>query len=426
MFPLYDHTRRQICMATFLGLCVLPTLAIAGLSISRHLPWHKQFEAQRLGQELGVDVSIESIEHTLPGRVRYADVKLTDPETGRELFRCAELAATWTSMTDKHGETRPAIKLVCSQVESASGDWNRLYEILRRPLECQGGRPETELRVTADHWTLHDGTQTQVLDAVEGGLGFTDGIQARLDFRLPEIRTDQPLRMRIVRNRQISPPANEFDIDTGGCPIPVRLLASCLREVGGLGPDCTFAGHAVANSGPDGWSGELDGQFRGIDLGRLSHENGLAAISSAADVTMKAVFQRGRIDSLKGRIVTGRGSMSREMLAALVTHLQLNPAPQIPITNESLVFDRVGLDFWIDSSGVSIVGQCGELPGANVAGAVAVVGGRVVLTQPVSQPQRVAALIQALAPANEVPVPATRQAGWLARVLPLPDAVKTR
>ena len=44
MFPLYDHTRRQICMAAFLGLCVLPTLAVAGWSIARHLPWHKQAE----------------------------------------------------------------------------------------------------------------------------------------------------------------------------------------------------------------------------------------------------------------------------------------------------------------------------------------------------------------------------------------------
>ena len=71
MFPLYDHTRRQICMAAFLGLCVLPTLAVAGWGIARHLPWHKQAEEQRLGQELGLDVSIESMSTRLPGIVRY-------------------------------------------------------------------------------------------------------------------------------------------------------------------------------------------------------------------------------------------------------------------------------------------------------------------------------------------------------------------
>ena len=120
MFPLYDHTRRQICMAAFLGLCVLPTLAVAGWGIARRLPWHKQAEEQRLGQELGLEVSIESMEHTLPGVVRYTGLKLTDPETGQELFRCAELAATWTSMTDSHGQTRPAIVLAATQAESAT------------------------------------------------------------------------------------------------------------------------------------------------------------------------------------------------------------------------------------------------------------------------------------------------------------------
>src|SRR5271166_2614487 len=120
MFPLYDHTRRQICMAAFLGLCVLPTLAVTGWSIARHLPWHKQAEEQRLSQELGLDVSIESIRHTEPGVVRYTGLNLTDPETGQKLFGCVELSATWTSMTDSQGQTRPAIVLAATQAESAA------------------------------------------------------------------------------------------------------------------------------------------------------------------------------------------------------------------------------------------------------------------------------------------------------------------
>ena len=49
-------------------------------------------------------------------------------------------------------------------------------------------------------------------------------------------------------------------------------------------------------------------------------------------------------------------------------------------------------------------------------GAVAVAGGRVLLTEPAAQPQPVAALIQALVP--------TRQTGWLARLLPIADAAQ--
>jgi hypothetical protein len=421
MFPLYEHTRRQICTAAFLGLCVLPTLAVAGWSVARYSPWHKQSEEQRLGQELGLDVSIESMRHTLPGVVHYTGLKLADPETGQELFRCADLAATWTSMTDSQGQTRPAIVLTATQAESAASAWQRLYEVLCRRLECQGGRPEIEVRVAADQWTLHNGEEMQVLRAVEGGVGLMpNGIQAQLAFRLPDVNFSQPLRMRIVRNRQVSPPANGFEMDTGPNSLPCHLLATCLKEAGALGPNCRFSGYVSTYSTPDGWSGDVNGQLTGVDLGRLARANSAAAITGTGNITLQKVrFQRGRIDEIAGRIVGGPGAVGRDMLAALVTHLRLVPCAQMPATGRSLAFDQVGLDFWIDNRGVSIAGQCAGMPGA-----VAVADGRAILTEPASQPQPVAALIQALVPVNEVPIPATRKTGWLARLLPIPDAAK--
>ena len=145
MFRLHDNTRRQLCMAAFLGLCVLPTFAVGGWAIARRLPWNCQAEAARLSGELGVAVSIESMTHTLPGVVRYKGLKFSDPETGRELLRCGELEATWTSFTDSLGQ-RPAVVLEARQVESAGTAWERLEEVLRRRLECQSGRPEVEFR----------------------------------------------------------------------------------------------------------------------------------------------------------------------------------------------------------------------------------------------------------------------------------------
>ncbi len=422
MFPLHDRTRRQICMAAFLGLCVMPTLVVTGWSIARHLPWHKQAEEQRLSQELGLDVLIEAMKQTLPGVVRYTGVKLTDPETGQELFRCTELVATWTSMTDSSGQTRPAIVLAAKQAESAIRGWERLHEVLRRRLECHGGRPEIEFRATADQWTLHNGDESQVFQAVEGGVGLMpNGIQAQMAFRLPGINSSRPVRMRIVRNRQVSPPTNSFDIDTGPDSVPCRLLATCLKEVGALGPNSRFSGYISTFNTPDGWSGELSGQIFGVDLGRLTRENAAATIMGTADITLQKVkFQRGRIDELAGRIVCGPGTLGRNMLAALVTHLRITPSPQLPVTGESLAFDRLGLDFWIDNRGISIAGHCADLPGA-----VAVAGGRAILTQPTAQPQPIAILIQALIPGNEAPVPVAWQTGWLARLFPIPDAAKT-
>ena len=399
MFPLYDHTRRQVCMAAFLGLCVLPTLAVSGWSVSRRLPWHKLAEEQRLSQELGLDVSIGSMQHTLPGVVRYTGLRLSDPETGQELFRCTELAATWTSMTDSHGQTRGAIVLAAREAESAASGWERLHEVLRRRLECQGGRPEIEVRMTADRWTVRSGDESEVLQVVEGsGIGLMpNGIQAQLAFRPPGAGSPQPVRMRIVRNRQVSPPANGFDMDTGPGFVPCRLLATYLKEAAVLGPNCRFSGHFSTNDTPDGWSGDLSGQLIGVDLGRLARENAAPTISGTAEITIqKARFQRGRIDEVAGRIVSGPGALGGRMLAALATHLRLAPSPQAAITGESLAFDRLGVDFWIDNRGISVAGHC-----AGMQGAVAVAGDHVILAQPASQPQPVAELIRALVPANE-------------------------
>jgi len=412
MFPLYDHTRRQICMAAFLGLCVLPTLAVTAWSIARRLPWHKQAEEQRLSQELGLDVAIESMKHEQPGVVRYAGLKLTDPETGQKLFGCTEVAATWTSMTDSHGQTRPAIKLAVTQAESATSGWERLYEVLRRRLECQGGRPETEVRVTADRWTLHSGDASQVLQDIEGGIGLmSNGIHAQLAFQLPGFHSPQPVRVWIDRNRQVSPPANGFDMDTGPSAVPCRLLATYLKGAIALGSNCRFSGHFSVNGTPSGWSGDLSGQLTGVDLGQLARENAMAAITATADITIrKASFQLSRIDELSGSIVGGPGALSRDMLLALTTHLQLTPALPVAGLDESLAFDRLGLDFWIDNRGLSITGRC-----AGPQGTVATAGGFAVLSAPASQPQPVAGLIRALVPAND---------SGLARLLPITDAGK--
>lgn len=106
------------------------------------------------------------------------------------------------------------------------------------------------------------------------------------------------------------------------------------------------------------------------------------------------------------------------MLSALVTHLKLTP--QVAVTDQPLAFDHIGLDFRIDNRGIRIAGRCPEMPGA-----VVVVGGRAILSEPAGtpgSPQPVAALIQALVPAGEISIPATRQTSSLARLLPIPDA----
>jgi len=228
MFRLHDSTRRLICVAAFLGLCALPTFAVSGWAVARRLPWNRQAESQRLAAELGVAVSIEPVAHTLPGVIRYTGLKLSDPETGLELLRCAELDAAWTSMTDSKRQTRPAIELTARQIDSSASAWPRLKEMLRRSLECQCGQPEVEVRLTADEWTLHDGNESQVLKSVVAGTGLNlnpYGFQGLLEFRLANGASRSLVRMRILRNREVQPPAYHFDLETDLNAVPQSVAA---------------------------------------------------------------------------------------------------------------------------------------------------------------------------------------------------------
>src|SRR5438128_2637543 len=114
MFRLHDSTRRHICVALFMGLCVLPTLGVSGWAVVRRTSWNRHNEEARLSAELGLAVSLDSVSYTLPGVVRYSGLKLTDLETGREVLRCGEAEATWTSLKDS---PRPAIEIEARKVE---------------------------------------------------------------------------------------------------------------------------------------------------------------------------------------------------------------------------------------------------------------------------------------------------------------------
>ena len=265
MFRLHDSTRRQICTAAFICLCLLPTIGVCGWTIARHLPWDRQAEAARLSGELGVAVSIESTAHTLPGVVRYTGLKLTDPETGTPLLYCGEVEATWTSMTDSQGQTHPAIFLAARRVESAATAWPRLKDVLRRSLECQGApacgsRPEVEVRATADAWTLHDGNQSQLLVNVIGGIGLSPapmpkGVQAQLDFQLAGNSAKPLVQMRLVRNRGAAPPVyrSYFRTELADLPQSVAALIQTMQPIDGMQvPAARPAGELAHRTPADG------------------------------------------------------------------------------------------------------------------------------------------------------------------------------
>ena len=77
-------------MALFIGACALrPTLRRRRRGGCRGIGRGSTgAEAQRLGWQLGMKVSIDAVAHPRPGVVRYEGLVLANPETGEEVAHC--------------------------------------------------------------------------------------------------------------------------------------------------------------------------------------------------------------------------------------------------------------------------------------------------------------------------------------------------
>ncbi|MGA2034738.1 MAG: hypothetical protein ABSG68_21020 [Thermoguttaceae bacterium] len=420
MFRLYDQTRRRLCLGAFLLLCMLPTVLVAGWCVAWHLPGHKEAEAQRLAGFVGLEVSLSGLTHPLPGTMVYEGLELSDPETGRCLLHCRSLEATWSTMTDREGRRRPAVVLLASQPEVEADALERLGQLLQRVLQGQAVRPEAEVRLRSSELSLHSGQQWQTLTQVAGEITvLPEGVQAQAEFHLPGAEGAEPTRIRILRNRQLRPPANGIQLDTGGGQLPAQLLAAGWPEFRQLGATSRFRGTLLLTQGSGGWDGEACGQLSGVDLGGLVSENFPHRLSGTANIILqRAILRRGRLEAAVGSLAAGPGVIGRSLVEAAARQLHLARGLQPPEPRELLPYTQLALMFWINSEGLTLKGACGD-PSARM---ILVNDQQPLLGDAPAQPQPIAALIRTLVLDSAIQLPATRQTDWLARSLPMPEA----
>lgn len=430
MFRLHDKTRRRLCLAGFFLLCVAPTLGVGAWCAMRHLPWAAEEEAKNLGRQLGLDVHLQGLKNLRPGAVLYEGFQLADPETGQCLLRCRMLEVQWKTIADRQGDVKPMLILLASQTEIEKAGLRQLGNLLQRAMQGQTGRPAVDLRVSAGELTLRAGANSQTLTGVEGSLDNPPGgVQAMAAFRLAGADMAEPIKIRVVRNRQTTPPASGFELYTGGGELPCDLLAAAWPELGELGSRSRFRGYIWANQDPgertiDNWSGEATGQILGIDLERLVSDYFPHKLSGTADVTIQtARFRHGRLEEVGGTVVAGPGVIGRSLLQAAVRHLQFSSGADLDLLGDQTPYDRLALGLSMDGRGLRIEGRCSSTQ----RGVVMTDRRLTLLVAPAAQPQPVAAFIQTLVPGSTAQVPATDQTDWLVTHLPMPqtDAPQT-
>jgi hypothetical protein len=405
----------------FVAFCIVPTIAVLGWAAGRYWPGHAAAEARRLSHAVGLRASLEKVAYPRPGTVLYYGLQITDPETDALLLRCRALEVRSTSVTIPQAGRRTVLLMVASQPEVEAEGLPRLGELLRRVLAREPGPTDCDLRLSATELTLRHGADAETLRKVRAGIEtFATGTQAQIVFRLAGNELAEPARLRLVRNRQTTPPALGVELDTAGAPLPSRLLAMVFPQFRALGQRSGFCGHLWAVQERAGWSGELSGQFGEVDLGLLVSDHFPHRLAGTAEITVQLVrFHNNRLEEATALLTGGPGTLSRSLWQAAVERLRLVPG-ELPTTAGDLIsYDQLAVAVALDSQGLILQGRCGNTQ----PGTLLTWGQRPILGEPLVQPRPVAALIQALVPHSEQLVPATRETDWLTRYLPVPRAV---
>ncbi|MEN6557705.1 MAG: hypothetical protein ABFC54_05960 [Thermoguttaceae bacterium] len=419
MFRLRDATRRRIGVAGFFVLGAAPALVIGVWCAARHAPNQAQTAATELGRRLGLNVTVGDLQYPRPGVVRYHRVEAADPETGRSLFRCRRLEIAEGRRRDARGQWRDTRTVTLLQPELQASALEPIGRRLRSAMDGSTGSLDVDVRWSAAELTLRADSESQTFCDVAGTLEtLPGGVQMQMDFHLAGAKAPEPARIRIVRNRQVSPPASGFELYTGGGPLPCSVLGLALAELKTLGPRCQFSGGVWANEMAGGWQGEVTGRLLDLDVGRLVSDyfpDRLTGVGEAAIQTAR--FRGGRLEAGRITVSAGPGAIDRSLIRAVVDRLGLVSEGTLSEQTQAS-YQQLAFSATLDAQGFRISGRCaGAEPGVvlcNHQGKL--------LSEPVRQPAPAAALARALAPQNVVQVPVVRQTDWLLRHLPVPDA----
>ena len=419
----HDRTRRKICLAAFVAICIVPTVGMLAWGVSRQSSWHVDACARRLSRQLALDVTIDRVEHPRPGVVRYLGVRISDPETDETICVCRRIKAFRQDVSDA---TRSALVLNIDEPELRPRRAGQFWQLLQRVMARRMSGDDVDVRLVAKRLVLRTDTDEDlaVLGKVSASLQTGDGGgRAEFKFQIGEPVADntdprRPVKITVSRDRKAAPPEFSFYVNAQAEPLPCSLMGLFIPECKTLGPDSRFKGYLSAQHGPQGWSGQVvDARLTGVDLAQCFQPQFPDVLAGQATLTLQqANFSHGRLQNAAGSITAGPGTISRVFFDNASEPLQLRPLPLPENAPDQLPYEILSLDFNVDHTGLQIHGTVADHPAADPTVPIILANTEgPLLSEPVTQPLPPSSLLHAL-----VPDPHKRTA-WLSRWLPLSE-----
>jgi hypothetical protein len=418
MFVMHDRTRRLLCRIGFLTLCVAPTLFIVMWICVVHSPAYvahrKAIWERTLSDQLGLVVSLDGVSHPTRASTLLEGIDLTDVETGSRVARIRQI---------EMGRSGDQFLLLASQPEIQGEQIWRLWEVLHERILRGQAAAGWRAQLVAGEVTVHraDGEGASTLTDVRCQLAPTrDGPQATIEFRDVALQMAEPAQLRITRNRQVTPPATRWELNTRTTALPCSLLADQIEVLTWLGDEATFQGTVEAMPTAVGWEGEITGRFRNVDLDRVVTYRYDHKLSGAAEIVFRrAKFRGGKLIDAAGDVACDGGVVSWSLLDQARRSLGfVADARVLAIEADTLwKFQQLKFGFTMNEEGLRIVGLCQS---ANEGVVMADKNGPLLTDKP-QEIAQVVALVRTLASENGEQVPATPEAIQLFHVLPVPS-----
>jgi hypothetical protein len=401
--------RRRLCRASFCLVCLTPTLLIGASALVTRTPAYRvarraEFES-RLSAKLGLPVRLARVDQLGWAFHVARGIELRDPESGQWLVRARSAEARFTE---------PGWDLALYQPEIQLAQLPRLAEILHEHILVRTDERTPPVRVVMSSLALHDAARAQsVLDVRCVVEGRAEGAEVFLEFRGPTLPADEVVRLRLVRNRQLDPPATGWELHTGPTGVACSLLTPWLPAAERLGSEAGFQGSIWCEQQPRGWNVEIAGLLYRVDLDRIITGQFPHKLSGSARIALSELkVEQGRVTRAVGQFDCQEGVVSQSFLDAAGWAFRLERQERLGAATHWR-YQHLSFDFSLDHEGLLIAGRRGEpvimrdsqgpllsLVDANRLSPLAVV--------------------RLLVPDADVLVPATRETAALFRALPLP------
>ncbi len=420
MFALHETTRRIVCRAAFVALCVAPTLAVGAWIGERHWPGRKGRIAHELGLRAGMHVKLDEWRTPRPGLVRSSGMVVSDPRTALAFVEVDGVEVRTSNSTRLFSIERATIE--CEQLELLA---TRTYAWLTN-------LPSQDQEIRVGTLELKAGAARFVLNNVQGCLqrDSMGRLQARLSgFSIGGKSTDPPaVRLTLAPSTEKANASPQLTLEVSTA-MPARALAAVAPGFGNFGKTAAFVGSVRWTLDAPAIRGSMSGRIEQVDLAGLRPEGSPHELRGLATISLDELRWNGeRIERLAGSIAGGRAQVSNSLVEAMDKILRCpRPADGLAsaVDPSIIELDAIGMRFQLDDHGLTLEGNCKTATGTS-GGCMLVSGGRPLVMQPPFQGIPVGALVQMLSAPPPAWMPATREAVEMAERLPLPNSTVVR